>query len=97
MNALPEPFRMVVYYADVEGLKYKEIAKIMDIPHGTAIPGSTADGGNCAACSPTSKRAPDNPTSEIHFIKPHETQQYWARTTPARRPRPGKFPRLSGR
>jgi RNA polymerase sigma-70 factor (ECF subfamily) len=28
---------MVVYYADVEGLKYKEIAEIMDIPHGTAM------------------------------------------------------------
>jgi RNA polymerase sigma-70 factor (ECF subfamily) len=37
MNALPEPFRMVVYYADVQDLKYKEIAEIMDIPHGTVM------------------------------------------------------------
>ncbi|MDT5195808.1 MAG: polymerase sigma-70 factor, subfamily [Mycobacterium sp.] len=37
MNALTEPFRMVVYYADVEGLKYKEIAEIMGIPHGTVM------------------------------------------------------------
>jgi RNA polymerase sigma-70 factor (ECF subfamily) len=35
MNALSEPFRMVVYYALVEDLKYKEIAEIMAIPHGT--------------------------------------------------------------
>jgi RNA polymerase sigma-70 factor (ECF subfamily) len=37
MKALPEPFRMAVYYADVEGLKYREIAEIMDIPHGTVM------------------------------------------------------------
>ena len=37
MNALPESFRLVVYYADVEGLKYKEIAEIMGIPHGTVM------------------------------------------------------------
>jgi len=37
MNTLPEPFRMAVYLADVEGLKYKEIAEIMDIPHGTVM------------------------------------------------------------
>jgi RNA polymerase sigma-70 factor (ECF subfamily) len=28
---------MAVYYADVEGLKYREIAEIMDIPHGTVM------------------------------------------------------------
>jgi RNA polymerase sigma-70 factor (ECF subfamily) len=35
MEALPEQFRMAVYYADVEGLRYTEIAKIMGSPQGT--------------------------------------------------------------
>jgi RNA polymerase sigma-70 factor, ECF subfamily len=35
MQALPEEFRMVVYYADVEGFHYKEIAEIMDNQRGT--------------------------------------------------------------
>lgn len=34
---LPEEFRMAVYYADVEGLPYKEIAEIMDTPLGTVM------------------------------------------------------------
>lgn len=34
---LPEEFRMAVYYADVEGLPYKEIADIMDTPLGTVM------------------------------------------------------------
>jgi RNA polymerase sigma-70 factor (ECF subfamily) len=37
MKALPEQFRMVVYYADVEDLKYTEIAEIMDTPCGTVM------------------------------------------------------------
>lgn len=37
MNQLPEDYRMVVYYADVEGLPYKEIASIMDTPIGTVM------------------------------------------------------------
>lgn len=37
MNDLPEDYRMVVYYADVEGLAYKEIAEIMDTPLGTVM------------------------------------------------------------
>jgi RNA polymerase sigma-70 factor (ECF subfamily) len=37
MQAVPEPFRMVVYYADVEDLKYTQIAEIMDIPTGTVM------------------------------------------------------------
>jgi RNA polymerase sigma-70 factor (ECF subfamily) len=37
MQALPEPFRMVVYYADVEDLKYAQIAEIMNIPTGTVV------------------------------------------------------------
>lgn len=37
MNDLPEDYRMVVYYADVEGLAYKEIAEIMETPLGTVM------------------------------------------------------------
>lgn len=37
MNDLPEDYRMVVYYADVEGLAYKEIAEIMGTPLGTVM------------------------------------------------------------
>jgi RNA polymerase sigma-70 factor, ECF subfamily len=35
MQALPEHLRNVVYYADVEGLRYQEIAAIMNTPTGT--------------------------------------------------------------
>jgi RNA polymerase sigma-70 factor, ECF subfamily len=34
---LPEDRRMVVYYADVEGMSYQEIAEIMDTPVGTVM------------------------------------------------------------
>lgn len=34
---LPEDYRMVVYYADVEGMPYKEIAEIMETPIGTVM------------------------------------------------------------
>ena len=37
MEALPEQFRMAVYYADVEGLERKEIATAMGTPHGTVV------------------------------------------------------------
>jgi RNA polymerase sigma-70 factor (ECF subfamily) len=37
MHALPEQFRMTVYYADVEGLHRTEIAEIMGTPIGTVI------------------------------------------------------------
>lgn len=37
LNALNEDYRMVVYYADVEGMAYKEIAEVMDIPIGTVM------------------------------------------------------------
>jgi len=32
VEALPEQFRDVIYYADVEGLRYQEIAAIMNTP-----------------------------------------------------------------
>jgi RNA polymerase sigma-70 factor, ECF subfamily len=35
--SLPEEFRMAIYYADVEGFSYAEIADIMGIPKGTVM------------------------------------------------------------
>ncbi len=37
MQALPEDFRMAVFFADVEGFPYREIAAIMDTPIGTVM------------------------------------------------------------
>ena len=37
LAALPADFRMAVYYADVEGYAYKEIAEIMGTPIGTVM------------------------------------------------------------
>ena len=37
LQALPEGQRLVVYYADVEGFRYKEIAEILDMPLGTVM------------------------------------------------------------
>jgi RNA polymerase sigma-70 factor (ECF subfamily) len=37
MQALPEQFRAAIYYADVEGFRYREIAEIMNTPLGTVI------------------------------------------------------------
>ena len=37
LHDLPEDFRMVVYFADVEGMSYQEIADIMDTPTGTVM------------------------------------------------------------
>ena len=37
LAALPEAQRMVVYYADVEGFRYREIAEILGIPVGTVM------------------------------------------------------------
>jgi RNA polymerase sigma-70 factor (ECF subfamily) len=37
LHELPEEFRMVVYYAVVDGLPYLEIAEIMDTPVGTVM------------------------------------------------------------
>ncbi|APT84206.1 sigma-70 family RNA polymerase sigma factor [Corynebacterium aquilae] len=36
-EALNDEYRMVVFYADVQGLSYKEIAEILDIPLGTVM------------------------------------------------------------
>jgi RNA polymerase sigma-70 factor (ECF subfamily) len=37
LHSLPEDFRMAVYFADVEGLSYQEIADIMGTPTGTVM------------------------------------------------------------
>ncbi|GAB3688672.1 RNA polymerase sigma factor SigR [Angustibacter aerolatus] len=37
LQRIPEDFRMAVYYADVEGFAYKEIAEIMGTPIGTVM------------------------------------------------------------
>jgi RNA polymerase sigma-70 factor (ECF subfamily) len=37
MRVLPQQFREVVYYRDVVGLSYKEIAALMKIPCGTVV------------------------------------------------------------
>ena len=37
LQALPEGQRLVVYYADVEGFRYKEIAEILGLPLGTVM------------------------------------------------------------
>jgi len=34
---LPEEFRLAVYFADVEGFSYKEVAEILNIPPGTVM------------------------------------------------------------
>ena len=37
LEELPEKLRMAVYYADVHGYRYREIAEIMDVPIGTVM------------------------------------------------------------
>lgn len=37
MASIPDDFRLAVYYADVEGFAYKEIAEIMGTPVGTVM------------------------------------------------------------
>ncbi len=37
LDALPEGYRTAVYYADVEGYSYADIAALMDIPLGTVM------------------------------------------------------------
>ncbi|MCL4413505.1 MAG: sigma-70 family RNA polymerase sigma factor [Acidimicrobiales bacterium] len=37
IESLPEPFRIAVLLADVEGFSYKEIAEITDVPIGTVM------------------------------------------------------------
>ena len=37
LQELPEEFRLAVYFADVEGFSYKEVAEILSIPPGTVM------------------------------------------------------------
>jgi RNA polymerase sigma-70 factor (ECF subfamily) len=37
LQEIPEEFRLAVFYADVEGYSYKEIADILGIPSGTVM------------------------------------------------------------
>lgn len=37
LQKLPDGQRMAVYYADVEGFRYKEIATVLDIPLGSVM------------------------------------------------------------
>jgi RNA polymerase sigma-70 factor, ECF subfamily len=37
LEALPEGLRKAIYYADVEGYRYREIAEILNIPEGTVM------------------------------------------------------------
>lgn len=37
LQELPEEFRLAVYFADVEGFSYKEVAEILNIPPGTVM------------------------------------------------------------
>jgi RNA polymerase sigma-70 factor, ECF subfamily len=37
MRQLPQQYREAVYYRDVEGLSYREIAALTDIPYGTVV------------------------------------------------------------
>lgn len=37
MRALPEKYRTAVYYADIEGRKFKEIAALTNVPIGTVM------------------------------------------------------------
>jgi len=53
MQALPQQFRVVVYYADVEGLRYREIAAIMNTPTGTVASSFTVADDKCAGYSAT--------------------------------------------
>jgi RNA polymerase sigma-70 factor (ECF subfamily) len=37
LQSIPEDFRLAVYFADVEGFSYQEIAEIMKTPIGTVM------------------------------------------------------------
>jgi len=37
LETLPESFRITIYYADVHGYRYRDIAKIMNVPIGTVM------------------------------------------------------------
>jgi RNA polymerase sigma-70 factor (ECF subfamily) len=84
LQALPEQFRMAVYYADVEGFAYKEIATIMDIPCGTVtsrlhrgrhqlrtlLADVARDRGFIRGHLPDSTRPTGRPSRAAGFIRP---------------------------
>ncbi|WP_183666890.1 sigma-70 family RNA polymerase sigma factor [Neomicrococcus aestuarii] len=37
LQSIPEEFRLAVYFTDVEGYSYKEVAEILDVPMGTVM------------------------------------------------------------
>ena len=55
LQSIPEDFRLAVYFADVEGFSYQEIADIMKTPVGTVMSRLHVAGGCCASCSPTTQ------------------------------------------
>jgi RNA polymerase sigma-70 factor (ECF subfamily) len=60
MRALPEQFRLAVYYADVEGFGYREIADLMQTPVGT-VTSRVHRGRACGSSLPTSPSNVDTP------------------------------------
>ena len=77
MQALPQQFRDVVYYADVEGFRYSEIASIMNTPREPSCRGCAAADCDSASCLATVLVVP-----VIPFPPPGEdvscVQQVWA-------------------
>jgi RNA polymerase sigma-70 factor, ECF subfamily len=52
MRALPDQFREAVYHADVEGLRYSEIAALMKTPRGTVMSTSPWETGTACLAQP---------------------------------------------
>jgi len=81
MQALPEQFRMAVYYADVEGLGRREIAEVMGTPIGTVV--SRLNRGRRQLRGLLAPRGlPLNPPALRHRLPPHATRPPPALPTP---------------